>query len=61
MPDTIYFYPENQAAYRYLLIALSDLMDREGLSFHIARPGESILAADGTSAVKTILKGGNEA
>ena len=41
MSEIFCFYPSSEAVYRSLLARLSPILDREGLSFHIARPEES--------------------
>ena len=48
MSEIFCFYPTSAAVYRSLLTKLSPILDQEGLSFHIARPGESP-STDGTS------------
>lgn len=40
MSEIFYFYPASAAIYRSMLAKISPILDREGLSFHIARPGE---------------------
>ena len=41
MSEIFCFYPSSETVYRSLLARLSPILDREGLSFHIARPEES--------------------
>lgn len=40
MSEIFYFYPASAGVYRSLLMKISPILDREGLSFHIARPEE---------------------
>ena len=42
MSEIFCFYPASAAIYRRLLETLSPILDDEGLSFHIARPEESL-------------------
>ena len=41
MSDIFCFYPASTAVYRSMLTTISPILDREGLSFHIARPEEA--------------------
>lgn len=41
MSEIFCFYPASETVYRSLLAKISPILDREGLSFHIARPEES--------------------
>lgn len=41
MSEILYFYPANETVYRRILRDLTPILDREGLSFHIARPEEA--------------------
>ena len=41
MSEIFCFYPASIAVYRSLLAKISPILDREGLSFHIARPEEA--------------------
>ncbi len=56
MPEIYYFYPVSPAVYHRMLTKISPILDREGLSFHIARPGEAP-SEEGT-AVHVSCEGG---
>lgn len=58
MSEIFYFYPASAGVYRSLLAKLSPILDREGLSFHIARPGEPP-SAEGTP-IQVSWEGGCE-
>lgn len=40
METILHFYPRDHETYLHILTHLTPILDREGLSFHIARPGE---------------------
>ena len=57
MSEIFYFYPASIAVYRSLLTKISPILDQEGISFHIARPGE---LPSGEHASIEISEGGSE-
>ena len=58
MSEIFCFYPASITVYRSLLTKISPVLDREGLSFHIARPGEPP-SAEGTT-IQVSWEGGCE-